>query len=96
VTTAFENMTKLPLSCLSIDDTNGTLIRIGRGQKGFCLERDAKTNEPVTGDRAVQLRDEYNKKFGITKAQEKAMVNGSMFGFHCPAADPENPMNQEG
>jgi hypothetical protein len=88
-------MSNLPNNCLSINDVTGELIRIVRGQKGFCLERDGETGQPVTGERAKQLRDAYNEKFGITKPQERAMAAGSMFGFDAPVADPECPLNQD-
>ena len=36
------------------------------------------------------LVEEYNRKLGVTRAQEEAMKGGSMFGFDKPIADPAN------
>jgi hypothetical protein len=39
------------------------------------------------------LVDRLNVRIGVTDAQQLAMVAGSLYGFHVPAADPEHPTN---
>ena len=61
------------------------MIRIGRGADG-CSPSD-RCNPDETGREAA---DRLNRQAGITKAQEAAMLAGSMFGWAVPAADPKN------
>ena len=42
----------------------------------------------------TEIVDALNKKAGVSKAQAAAMKAGSLFGWHCPAADPRNYDNQ--
>ena len=61
------------------------MIMITRYQKGYALR--ATTKSPEENRAAV---DRYNRNNGISKAQEAAMVAGSMFGWDTPAAKPKN------
>jgi hypothetical protein len=81
----------LPEACLTLLPSNGCLIYIERGQQGY------HTSNWETGDPSHNrlIADEYNQKRGITKAQEEAMLNGSMFGWDVPAADPTRYENLE-
>lgn len=77
----------LPVQCFSVLPSSGELILLTRGEKGYttCLEFSAD-------DAGENLRfaEDNNEKNGITKAQEAAMLAGSMFGWQTPAADPKN------
>ena len=77
----------LPGQCFSILPSSGELILLTKGEQGYspCYDfstPDAKQNREFADDR--------NMKNGVTKAQEAAMLAGSMFGWHTPAADPKN------
>lgn len=81
----------LPDYCHSVLPSTGELILIGRGTDGYMPSKEAKPGE--TGREAA---DRLNQKAGLTKSQEAAMLAGSMFGWHTPAADPKNYDEQGG
>lgn len=74
----------LPKMCYSTLPT-GEIILIRRGRAGYYpadvpdLNAEGKRN----------LVDRMNSEAGIIKEQEAAMLAGSMFGWHVPAADPD-------
>lgn len=77
----------LPVQCFSTLPSSGELILLTRGEKGYtpCPEfsvADAGENR--------RFAEDSNGKKGVTKAQEAAMLAGSMFGWQTPAADPKN------
>ena len=76
----------LPEQCYAVLPGSNEIIVVQKGESGYY-----KTNM-FSNDRleAQKIVDEYNDKLGVTKAQAEAMVAGSMFGWHVPAADPKN------
>lgn len=75
----------LPDKCFSYLETSGEMIVITKGEKGYTptgiYPQDASPKEGIAA---------VNEANGVTRAQEAAMVSGSMFGWQVPGADPKN------
>jgi hypothetical protein len=67
-----------PVSYASLPSSPKEVIQVLRGVKGYYVR-------PLLYGASV---DELNKSMGVTHAQAEAMLAGSMFGWHVPAADP--------
>ena len=75
----------LPYTCFSTLPSGGDLIMIERNHRGYIKvpqsKRDAEKNR--------LMADRMNERFGVSKAQEAAMLAGSMYGWDVPGADPK-------
>lgn len=75
----------LPGQCFSVLPSTGEAIIIKKGEPGYTL-----SGIQVEGKTIRESVDIENRVVGITKAQEAAMLAGSLFGWQTPAADPKN------
>lgn len=71
----------LPDFCFAVMPSTQEVLIVRRGEKGYypyfngVYKGKAKANE-------------LNFSIGVNPAQAEAMRSGSIFGFHCPGADP--------
>ncbi len=77
----------LPTGCFSILPSTGELIGIKRGANGYLDVTVVKGTDRQDSRRRA---DKNNKRLGVTRAQEEAMLAGSLFGWDTPAAKPWN------
>lgn len=75
----------LPEKCFSVLSTTGQLIIIERGKQGYTLAGARCDTAPPR-----EAANTLNAAMGVSKAQEAAMLAGSMFGWNRQAADPRN------
>ena len=76
----------LPDRCYTLLPSSGGLIIITAYESGYVPSKTSKPN--IEANRLTA--DTSNKFFGITRAQEKAMLAGSMFGWDTPVSKPWN------
>ena len=77
---------EIPGRCYSILPSTGELISLTQYENGYA-PCDASKQNP---EENRFFADTSNKFFGITRAQEEAMLAGSLFGWDKPAAQPWN------
>lgn len=78
----------LPENCFSTLPSTGQMIAIKRGEQGYQkLSSESVLRTPEERRSYIEM---LNERVGISKAQEAAMLAGSMFGWAVPAADPKN------
>jgi len=75
----------LPEKCYSVAPDGDKIIIVTKGGTGF--EAAGVKAEGMT---CCEGAGKLNELMGISKAQEAAMLAGSMFGWDTPAADPKN------
>jgi hypothetical protein len=77
---------ELPEFCYGIMPSSGELILVKRNESGYYRcensSADERHNREYAGDANIRL--------GVTRAQEEAMLAGSIFGWDIPAAKPWN------
>jgi hypothetical protein len=83
------NLEKLPAACYATLLTNGELIQIRAGEKGYYklaqgLPQRICAKDNITMD---QLADMWNKENGVTTEDREAMEIGSMWGWEVPGAN---------
>ena len=76
----------LPDKCYGYLRSTGDIVIIRRGIDGY-FPTDMRISDIESAKSIVR---EYNEAMEVSKAQEQAMMAGSMFGWHVPGADPTN------
>lgn len=79
-------MDKLPCISYAVNPGNERQVTmLKRGVMGF-WEVGVFPSEQIAKEKV----DFLNKRLKVSGEQAEAMLNGSMFGFHVPGADPDN------
>jgi|TARA_Y100000034_G_scaffold125828_1_gene176139 hypothetical protein len=86
--TAQQVIASSPPKCYTVTEHEGQeiLVAVIAGASGF--------HSCTTVENPQEAADYLNRSLGITAKQVEAMIKGSQFGWHCAAADPDNPINQ--
>lgn len=77
-----KNMEALPELCYTVTPL-GELVIIERGVMGY------KPASLMSGRSAHDYASHQNTQMGVTSEMERAMVAGSMFGWHLALAHPD-------
>ena len=81
VEAAVANLAKLPELCYAVHPTEGKTIILKAGEIGY--------HDPDYGVQGEEAVNRLNERMGVTRQQRAAMELGSIFGYHCPVADPD-------
>lgn len=85
-----EILDALPPISFARNPANNETVVIRRGVEGYWPLSEMNALPAV---KALEDQNDVaalNAAIGVTAAQALAMLNGSMFGFDCPGADPLN------
>ena len=75
----------LPDKCWCVLPDSDEIVAVKKGKPGYCrIDRYGHDRED-----ALDIVAELNEKDGVNKAQTEAMLAGALFGWGCPAANPE-------
>lgn len=77
---------KLPRIAWAELDSSHEVVAICYGESGYHKWEP----EGYIAMTSTEIVDDLNQKAGVSKAQASAMKAGSLFGWHCPAANPQN------
>jgi len=77
---------ELPNDCFSVMPHSGDLILIVMGEKGYFSQGES-TSDPAMNR---QIATAKNALLGVSRAQEEAMLAGSLLGWNTPAVKPWN------
>lgn len=77
---------ELPNECFAMLPSSGNIIFIISGEQGY-HSSGLSTNDQKLNRQTINLN---NALMGVTRAQEEAMLAGSLFGWDKPAAKPWN------
>ena len=80
----------LPDQCYIYAETENKIGIVKKGESGYYKTDVLESNNINSHDEAKAFVAELNEKLGVTPIQRRAMMAGSMFGWHTPAADPKN------
>ena len=75
----------LPERCFSVTTMVDKMVILTKGEMGYRIA-GVKAKGVTSREGATAA----NEAMGVTRAQEAAMLAGSMFGWDTPAADPKN------
>lgn len=84
----------VPEYCYTVIKSTGEFAMLHKGRKGYSPIDLRLAENPNIRD-LVYLADMLNRQFGVSKAQEAAMVAGSMYGWDSPLVD-QNKYDENG